>query len=217
MELLFVHAKSNINVNFDNVNLDGKIGIVTTIQYADSIKRLCKGNYIFCGQILGCNFNNAFKKNKIIDKYLYVGTGRFHAIGLALKTEKDVYILNPISNEFYKLNKREIENYKIKKKSALLKFFGSEKIGLLVTLKLGQYTPRKYAELKEKINNTESIKILYPGKKFYIFVFNTLRKEELANFKDIECWINMACPRIADDYDIANFEDIVKLPVAAKL
>src|SRR3989338_627506 len=100
MELLFVHAKSNINVNFDNVNLDGKIGIVTTIQYADSIKRLCKGNYIFCGQILGCNFNNAFKKNKIIDKYLYVGTGRFHAIGLALKTEKDVYILNPISNEF---------------------------------------------------------------------------------------------------------------------
>lgn len=211
MKLLFIPAKSNAKVDFNNIKLDGRIGVVTTMQYLGQTKRLCNGKFIFGGQILGCNFSNAIKIKNKVDKYLYIGTGRFHALGLALNVDKDVYVLNPMSNEFYKINKREIDEHKKKRRGALLRFMNSEKIGLLVTLKLGQYNTGRYLGLKEKMKQAERIKSLYPKKKFYLFVFNTLAKEELENFNDVECWVNMACPRLVDDYErLINFEDVCR-------
>ena len=61
----------------------------------------------------------------------------------------------------------------------------SDKIGILVSTKPGQYN------LKEAIKIKKQIK-----KESYIFFFNKLEEFELENFPDIEYWINTACPRI---------------------
>jgi len=212
MKLLFIPAKSKTEIDFNDVKLEGKIGVVTTIQYLDSVKKSCKKNFIFAGQILGCNSSNAAKIKNNVDKFLYVGTGKFHSLGLALNTGKDVYILNPLSKRFYKLGKGEVLRHKNKTKGAVLRFLNAKKVGLLITLKLGQYNPGKYLGIEEKLKEAERIKKLYPDKMFYAFVFNTLRKEEIENFNGIDCWVNMACPRLVDDYDcIVNFDEIMNL------
>jgi len=211
MKLLFIPAKSKTEIDFNDVKLEGKIGVVTTIQYLDSVKKSCKKNNFFFGQILGCNFSNATKIKKNVDKFLYVGTGKFHSLALALNTRKDVYILNPITKKFFKLDKEDISKYTKKRKGLLLRFLNAKKIGILVTLKSGQYHPGKYLDLKNKLKQAEKIKKLFPEKKFYIFTFNTLSKEELDNFNDIQCWVNLACPRIIDDSDkIINVEEILR-------
>ena len=210
MELLFIPAKSNEKISFSGLKIDGKIGVVTTIQHLEQARKACGKNFVFGGQILGCNFNNAIKMKNKVDKYLYVGTGQFHPIGLALNTGKEVYILNPMSRQFYMLDKNDIARYENRRKGALLKFLNARQVGLLITLKLGQYTPGKYTGIKEKLKQAEKIKELYPSKHFYVLIFNTLRKEDLENFKGIECWANMACPRIVDDYDgIVNIKDVL--------
>lgn len=206
---MFIPAKSNQKISLGKVNLKGKVGVVTTIQYLNSVKKLCKGSFIFCGQVIGCDFSNALKLKSNVDSYLYIGTGKFHPLGLAIAAKKDIYILNPISNHFSKLSNGEIEDYAKKRKGSIIKFLHAEKIGLLITLKQGQYTPKRYSSLKEKMKIIENLEKKYPKKKFFTFVFNTLRKEELENFNDIQCWVNLACPRIIDDYEsIVNVSEI---------
>lgn len=209
MKLMFIPAKSKKNISFDNVKLKGKVGVVTTIQYLDSVKKLCKGNFVLGGQVLGCNFNSALKVKGKVDKFLYVGTGKFHVLGLALNTDKEVYVLNPLSGKFFKFDSKDVQKYKAKRKGALLKFLNAKKVGLLVSLKLGQYSPGKYLDLKNKLKLFDVIKKKYPDKNFYVYVFNTLRKEELENF-DVDCWVNLACPRIVDDFNFVNYSEICK-------
>ncbi len=211
MKLLLIPARSNAKISFSELRLSGKIGVVTTIQYLEKAKKLCNKNLIFGGQILGCNFNSALKIRNKVDKYLYVGTGEFHPIGLALATGKEVHVFNPMSNKSYALDKNQVIAYEKKRKVGILKFLNAKKVGLLVSLKEGQYSPGIYKGIKEKIKNAEVIKKKYPEKQFYLFTFNTLRKEELENFNDIECWVNFACPRIVDDNNqIVNAKDVIK-------
>src|SRR3989344_2195895 len=212
MKLMFILAKLKTAINFDNINIPGKVGVVATIQYVDSVKKLCNGNFIFGGQILGCDTRNAAKIAKKADSYLYVGTGKFHAIGFALSTDKDVYSLNPSSGEFSKIKSKEIMEYRNRKKVAMLKFLNAYNVGLLVTLKKGQYTPGKYSNINDKLALAEKLKRKFPKKKFYVFIFDTLRREDLDDFNWIKTWVNMACPRLAGDYDgIVNFEDAIKV------
>ena len=158
MKLLFMPAKSNEKISFSELKIDGQIGVVTTIQHLEQAKKACSGNFIFGGQILGCNFNSALKIRNKVDKYLYVGTGEFHPIGLALATGKEVYILNPLSKKFYKLDNSEVLRYKNKIKGAVLKFLNAKKVGLLITLKEGQYNPGKYIGMKEKLKEADRTK-----------------------------------------------------------
>ena len=81
MKILHIHAKSkeNINTVLKKFKIKGKIGTITTIQYLDQVKKL--KNFIFGGQILGCNIKNAEKINKKVDSFLYIGSGIFHPWG----------------------------------------------------------------------------------------------------------------------------------------
>ena len=82
-----------------------------------------------------------------------------------------------------------IKNKKIK----YTKFLNANNIGIMVTIKPGQYSYRKALEIREKLEKK--------GKTCFIFVFDTLDANEMANFPFIESWINTACPRIDDDRD----------------
>lgn len=196
MKILHIPAKSEINIKkiVENLDLTGKIGLISTIQYVHQLKELSQKipNSIVCGQILGCNATKA--KNKEIEKYLYIGTGKFHPIEIKRTTNKEVYIANPYTGKIIKLEDKEIEKIKKQEKIAYISYLKSNKIGLLVSTKSGQ---NNLAEAKEFKKKSE--------KKCYIFLFDTLNPESLEDFNDIECWINTACPRIAiDDYSKFN-------------
>jgi len=221
MKTIFIPTQYEGKVNFSKIKIDklpDKIGIITTAQFlnkSNEIIQYLKNNdkKVFFekdkqknkGQLLGCDQGSALKVQDKADVFLYIGSGEFHPLGVVMKTDKEVYSFNPITNIFERFNRKNIEKYKKNKKVRYMKFLSSDNIGILVSLKHGQVSYKKTVELK---NNLEG-----KGKNCFIFVFNTLDTLEMENFPFIEFWANTACPRIADDKDKKSIIDISEIDI----
>jgi 2-(3-amino-3-carboxypropyl)histidine synthase len=195
MKTYFIPARSNIEkIDFNTEKLPKNIAIVTTIQYLGEMKKVVaflqtkKIKAVIAGQILGCNSDCAEKIKEKADAFLYVGTGDFHPIGVALRTNKPVFVLNPESMQLKELDGAAVERIRKKRKIMFAKFLSSDLIGVIFTTKPGQ--SRIQAKLPEK---------QYPDKRFYYFICDSLNFSELENFSFIECWVNAMCPRIEED------------------
>ncbi|MEK6868867.1 MAG: diphthamide synthesis protein [Nanoarchaeota archaeon] len=219
MKAIFLQTRYTGNVDLDKIELGKlpkKLGLVTTTQFLgkiDEIKNYLTNNEkeVFTdegkqrneGQLLGCDVGAATKVQDKVDAFLYIGSGEFHPLGVALNTKKEVFTFNPVTSTFSKLNEKEIEKYRRSKKANYVKFLHADNIGIMVTIKPGQYSYKQVKEIKEKLEKQ--------GKKCYIFVFDTLDANEMQNFPFIDFWINTACPRIADDRDKKNVIDMGEL------
>jgi len=221
MKILFAEAHSNKEIlpvaektlkELDKLN---SIGLITTVQFIrqlDKVKELFKkkgekvviaqGNHcVYPGQILGCDVGACLKLDA--DCFLYIGTGEFHPLGLAVKTNKPVFKADPFTEQVSQISEEQ-RNLWLKKQAARLsKFNDARKIGILVSTKIGQF--KDPTKLKEKIEDK--------GKEAHIFLTETINPQELENFSDIEAWINTACPRLVDDQGlykkpIVNFTEL---------
>ena len=214
MKSLFIEAKYNGKINVDKIplkKLPKKIGLVTTVQFVDLLDKvknylednlktvvIDKGIQKYPGQILGCERSAATMNSALVDCYLYIGDGLFHPIGLNINTGKEVFIFNPITSEFKKLDKKDVEKLKMKRKAQLIKFYSSQDIGILVSTKPGQ----------NGLSNARELQKRFSDKNFYLLLFDNIDYSQLDNFNFIETWVNSACPRIEEDIKILNIEDI---------
>lgn len=205
MKTLFIHAKSTVDVVLpDSVikKLPKKVGIVTSIQFLHQIENIAKQikGSIVGGQVLGCNATMANKIKSKVDAYLFVGSGIFHPIKVALDTGKQVFLFNPITKEFKKIEQKQVDEYKKRKKAAINKFLHADKVGIIVSTKIGQKNLQRALELKKKTD-----------KQYFVFVCDTLNTTALEDFNFIDCWVNTACPRISDEKpNIVNINDLVE-------
>ena len=208
MKTLFIEAKYSKPIKLSKEiigKLKGKIGLVSSIQFIDSLptikQQLDEENIksTIAGQVLGCNVKTAEKITNKVDSFLYIGDGQFHPLGIAIKTKKQVFTLSPFNNRFKKIQKQTKENYEKRKKAALSKFLYADTVGILVSTKPGQYyNPKKLETLKNR----------YKQKNFYTFISDTIDYNQFDNFPFIQAWINTACPRIEEDIPIVNIQDI---------
>src|SRR3989338_3821759 len=226
MKIMMVESRYKGEINLSNLDasiLPKKIGLATTVQFldfADEIKQSLegKGKLVFAdkirqkyeGQLLGCDTGAAEKVKDNVDAFLYIGTGVFHPLGIALNIDKDVFCYDPINAILSKIDRSEVEKYNKKRKGAYLKFLEAEEIGILVSLKPGQNNFKKAAELKRQLKE----------KNCYIFAFDTLDFSQIENFPFVQCWVNTACNRILDDYDkfpkpLVDLSDIEKMELVA--
>ena len=196
MKTLFIPAKSNVDITnvLKKFKVKEKIGTITTIQFLDQVKKL--KNFVFGGQILGCNIKNAEKINNKVNSFLYIGSGKFHPLLVAYKLKKPVYIANPLTNEISQITNEDIKEYEKRRKGSILRFLTSNKFGIIVSTKSGQNNLNEAIGLQKKLKNS------------FIFITDEIREEYLENFPDIECWINTACPRISLSKMI-NLEDVI--------
>ncbi|MFW6285973.1 MAG: diphthamide synthesis protein [Nanoarchaeota archaeon] len=232
MDMKFIIAKytkkfiiPNNLIEYINENLPTNnkkitnIAIFSTVQFLsviDEIKTKLNNNNFFTlssipdramykYQILGCDSysDNLNLDIDIIDVFLFIGNGHFHPNALILAQEKlknikPIFILNPLNSTISLIETTWINKYLKKRKTNLSKFYYSDIIGIFVSSKWGQ----EYKDLVFKIRNK------YPKKQFYFFIADNFSLEEIDNFNFIQCWINTACPRIAQD-DILNH----KIPI----
>nr|NIO45164.1 diphthamide biosynthesis enzyme Dph2 [Candidatus Aenigmarchaeota archaeon] len=176
-----------------------KIGLISTLQFLDSLEKakkflenngkivkIGKGR-LYQGQILGCDVLSAKIIEKEVEAFLYIGSGKFHPLGIALKTEKPVYVLDVEKSEITDL--KELKEKFLKQKYAAIALAkDAKKFGILVSVKLGQLNLELAKEIKKKLEDKE--------KKAYILVFNEIKPEKLEGL-ELDCYINTACPRIA--------------------
>lgn len=207
MKTLFIEAKYKEEIILDKniINkLPKRIGLVSTVQFTNQLKDIKKqlknkkvfigkGKQKYDGQILGCDYSAAESIKDKVDCFLYIGSGQFHPLGLK---SKKIFTFNPLTKEFKELTK-EIEIYKKRRKGAYLKFLSAKNIGIIISTKPGQYKLKKAIELKKKLKNKNS----------YLFIADDININELENFPFIECWVNLACPRI-EGKGIINIEEI---------
>ena len=200
MKTLFIDAKTNVDIEavLKKINFSGRLGVITSVQFLEQVKKVSSkdNRFVFGGQVLGCNVNNALKINDKVDAFLFVGSGDFHPLGALYKIGKPVYVANPYTNEVKILNKKEFDSYEKRKKAMISKFLMSKKVGILVSIKPGQFHPRTYFGLKEKIEIANKIRKKIKDKESYVFVGDNFDLNELENFRDVEMWINTSCPRI---------------------
>ena len=191
MKTLFIEVKSEKDINVKLPN--GRVGLIASAQYLDQLKTLKIKNSVYGGLVLGCNADNAVKIKGKVDYYLFLGEGRFHAMNVAIKTGKEVYIASGD-----KISKADIEKYKKELKGKILKYLNAKKKGILISTKEGQSNIKEALKLKNKIQDS------------YLFIDNTFDFSNLENFKDIDIWINTACSRI-EGKNIINMEDLPKV------
>lgn len=208
MMKLFINANFKEKIILPKLHIQEKVGLITTVQFLHQLKSIKqqlkkqKINSIIGGQILGCNISNAKKIQNRIQAFLYLGSGKFHPLQLALllKKPKPIYIYNPLTKQFSKLSDEETNKFKARKKTAKIKFLSSNIFGILVSTKSGQNKLKEAEKIKKQLEKK--------GKKAYIFMFNTLDLTQLENFREIECWINTACPGISLENPFIWYEEI---------
>lgn len=174
-----------------------KIGLVSAIQFLDSLEKAkdfleSKGKKISigkgkinAGQVLGCDVSSAEAIQDEVDSFLYIGSGKFHPLGVAMTTGKPVFVLDVEKNEIHELEKGNFEKQKY---AAVALAKDAKKFGILVSVKPGQKNLELAKKIKRDLEST--------GKKAYILVFNEVKPEKLLGL-DLDCYINTACPRIA--------------------
>ena len=141
---------------------------------------------------------SAYERSETDEYFSPTAIGEF-----SVDLKKDVFIFNPATNIFSKLDEKEIEKYKKNKKVRYVKFLHANNIGILVSTKLGQCSYKKAVGIKKNLEGK--------GKKAFIFAFDTLNSNEMENFPFIDFWVNTACPRIANDEDKKNVIDMNEL------
>ena len=198
MKTLFIEAKADIDISqlSNKVKDNIKYGLITTIQHLHQLKEINQklSKSVIGGQVLGCNVSNAVKIKDKVDAFLFIGSGTFHPLEIALRTGKGVYQFNPYINKISIISNSEIDNRKRRIKGTYLKYLNSKVIGLIVSTKKGQNNLKSALEFKQKSD-----------KEIYIFVADNIDLQSLENFPQVECWINTACSRIAlEDYDKFN-------------
>ncbi|NTV78774.1 MAG: diphthamide biosynthesis enzyme Dph2 [Clostridiales bacterium] len=201
----FIEVRSNAEVG-EVVNkslemLKGqRIGLITTVQHVHKLLKareilqshgkVCvigKGDakIAYPGQVLGCNFSSA--RTEICDEYLYIGSGYFHPMGVALSTGRRVLIADPFVNEVRELDISKV----LKQRSAVIgKSLDANLFGIIVCSKPGQKRMTLALKLQEMARKH--------GKDAHIIMMDLVTPDQLLQFK-VDAFVNTACPRLAID------------------
>jgi 2-(3-amino-3-carboxypropyl)histidine synthase len=213
---IYVEARATMNVNaavetalpvLENWQ---KIGLTTTVQHVqtlDDVKEILlragktvvigdAGRLNYPGQVIGCDYSNAKSIANDVEAFLFIGGGKFHALGVALSTSKPTIVADPYEKRAYSVDK-EAEKI-IKQRWASIEEAKKAKVfAVLVGLKSGQKKLEEALDVKKKLEES--------GKTACLFVAKEVTPEVLMEFPTVEAYVNTACPRVSLD-DASKFQ-----------
>jgi len=187
-----------------------RIGLVTTIQHMDKLTEVREqllragksvavgdaGHPIYAGQVLGCDYSNAQAVANDVDAFVFIGGGRFHAVGVALATSKPTVVADPYERRAFSVD-ADVQKMKKQRWTSIEEAKSSERFGVLIGLKSGQRWLEKTLRIREKLEKA--------GKKTTLLAIREVTPEALMEFPTLEAYVNTACPRISLD-DATKFQ-----------
>ena len=208
--IVYVEARAKIGIKealtdaLTHLDSWSKIGLVTTVQHVhqlDEAKKLLEaaGKTVsvgasdpakHAGQVIGCDFGNAQSVADKVEAYLFVGGGRFHAIGVALATGKPTVIADPYEKMAYPIQDQA--------RRVIMQRWGNisaakeaKSFGVLISLKSGQMRLKAALDIKEKLEQH--------GLKATLLALREVTPSALIQFPSIDAFVNTACPRLSLD------------------
>jgi len=213
---VYVEARATINVN-DTIEKAlpalknwKTIGLTTTVQHIqildnvrDILLRAGKtviigdaGHLNYPGQVVGCDYSNARSIAKDVEAFLFVGGGKFHALGVALSTFKPTLIADPFEKRVFSVN-QEAERVIKQRWASIEEAKAAKTFAILVGLKPGQKRLEEALLLKRQLEEN--------GKTVCLFASREITPESLMEFPTVDAYVNTACPRISLD-DTSKFK-----------
>lgn len=181
-----------------------KIGLATTVQHVQKLDETREilvragktvvvgdaGRVNYAGQVIGCDYSNVKSVANDVGAFLFIGGGRFHALGIALSTSKPTIIADPYENRAYSIDGEA--QIVLKQRWASIEETGHAKtFGVLIGLKQGQKRLGDALKIKEIAEKT--------GKAAFLFAVKEISPEVLMEFPSVDAYVNTACPRISLD------------------
>lgn len=191
-----------IKKEFDKLKSYKRIGLVTSLQFVGAMEKVKKyledqGKEIFthkslkyAGQILGCCTYAGEAIEKKVDCFLYVGAGKFHPLGLAIRTDKPVFSLDLERKEIVSMEKEKMRYLK-RKAWHEAQLEEAKRVAILVSWKRGQMRIEEAFKMKAELEKK--------GKEVKILVFDAFGREKIEGLK-FDAFVNMICPRFDDEY-----------------
>ncbi len=198
------------------------LGVVTTVQhigFLPQVEKIVRSLGIepligkpgprakYLGQVLGCDWGCARGITNDVDAFLYIGTGRFHPIGVCLATGKKVVTANPLAKGSEKISS-DIDDFLKKRKAMISRAASCQSFGVLVSTKLGQARFKLASNLASDIKNA--------GSSAHLLVMDEITPEKTSDFKGIDAFVCAACPRLPIN-DSPRFDRPILTPFEAKV
>jgi len=185
------------------------IGLVTAVQHVDTLSEARQtllqagksvavgdaGKMKYPGQVTGCDYSNAKSVAKDVEAFLFVGGGRFHALGVALATAKPTVVADPYEMRAYSVED-EVKKIKKQRWASINEAKEAVEFGVLIGLKSGQKRFDQALWIKERLGKV--------GKRATLLALREVTPEALTEFPSIGAFVNTACPRISLD-DASKF------------
>jgi 2-(3-amino-3-carboxypropyl)histidine synthase len=188
--------------------LPRKLGLVASVQHLDLVgplsAALARHGYdvrvgtgdrrlAYAAQALGCNYTGAESVAPEVEAFLFLGTGRFHPIGLAFAVDRPVHALDPLRGEL----EPPIDRGALIRRRQLVVagVRDARRWGILVSTFAGQNRSPTALALQERARAR--------GWEAEILLFDRLDGRDLEG-RAFDAYVCTACPRIALD-DGANY------------
>ncbi len=214
--VIFIEARSNVDVipaarKAIPLLKTRKVGLITTVQHVHKLDDVCnllnehekecvvgRGDrrVAYPGQVLGCNFTAA---RVDCDEFLYIGSGVFHPLGIAIATGKRVIAADPYLDTAMEVSPGEFLR---KRGGYIAKAMYAAVFGIIVSTKSGQNRMELALRLKSLAQKH--------GKECFIIEMDLVTPDQLLAFK-ADAYVNTACPRITID-DAGRFHAHVLTP-----
>jgi len=166
-----------------------------------------ENSLLLASQMFGCDFSTVFPLREEVDAFCFLGESEFHAVGLAMATGKPTYMLDPYMNEVIDMAAAAEE----RKKRAILavyKALDARVFGVITGLKEGQKMLGRSRWISDRLKSH--------GRKVVQLALRDITPERLAPHRDIEAFVQTACPRIS--IDGFNFDrPVLSIPQADAL
>ncbi len=154
------------------------------------------------GQVLGCNVTSASSIANEVDQFLFLGSGDFHPLAVALATGKDVLVLDPLMREVRNID--ELKDRVLRQRYAAIAIAqDAEGFGVLISTKPGQRRRSLALRLRALIEEK--------GKRAWIIALDNIAPDQLLAFK-VDAFVSTACPRIAID-DALRYNRPILTPI----
>jgi len=198
-----------------------RLGLATTVQHIEFLPKIMKilrssgikplvgkpgSRSRYPGQILGCDWFSVRSISDKVDGFLYIGTGKFHPLGISLATGKQVITVNPIAGNCENLI-FNLGDFLRQRRAMISRAAAGEKFGILVSSKPGQARLKLAVRLAAELRRA--------GLTAHILVLDEISQEKLDDFK-LDAFVCAACPRIPID-DAGRFSKPILTPFEARV
>ncbi len=189
-----------------------RVGVTTTIQHVHKLDQVllalkkhgiqgvigpAGGRVRQAGQVLGCSYSTARALD--VEEYLFIGTGQFHPLGIALATGKRVVIADPVSGEVSEIDTDPMLRRRF---GAITRAGKAKRFAILVSKKPGQ----KRIDLAKRLKALGESR----GREMFMVYLDNIEPDRLLNL-GAEAAVSTACPRVALD-DAAKYRIPILTP-----